>query len=173
MANSLSEEKVLSEAFSIIQHTPDTQVVIDKLRDLLKVDHVVYYLPKLGSAPFIRLTYPASWIKRYLQMDYAKIDPISREGAQRTQPFNWNELKIQSSAEASFLADALSFGVGPHGFSIPLSEHGHWALFSISFSGSEKEWKDFLATTQCSLIQIANRLHCRIVIDVFGEHRSK
>ena len=94
MANSLSEEKVLSEAFSIIEHTPDTQVVIDKLRDLLKVDHVVYYLPKLGSAPFIRLTYPASWIKRYLQMDYAKIDPISREGAQRTEPFSWNELKI-------------------------------------------------------------------------------
>jgi hypothetical protein len=42
MANNLSEEKALSEAFSIIEHTPDTQVVIDKLRYLLKVDHVVY-----------------------------------------------------------------------------------------------------------------------------------
>jgi Autoinducer binding domain len=170
MAIGLSKDKVLSEAFSIIEHTPDTQVVIDKLRDLLKVDHAVYYLPKLGSAPFIRLTYPASWIKRYLQMDYAKIDPIAREGARRTLPFNWNELKIQSSAEASFLADALSFGVGPHGFSIPLSDRGHRALFSISFSGSEQEWRNFLATTQCSLIQIANRLHCRIVIDLFDKH---
>jgi LuxR family transcriptional regulator, quorum-sensing system regulator CinR len=170
MAISLSEEELLSEAFSIIEHTPDTQVVIDKLRDLLKVDHAVYYLPKLGSAPFIRLTYPASWIKRYLQMDYAKIDPISREGAQRTQPFDWNELKIQSSAEASFLADALTFGVGPHGLSIPLSDRGHRALFSISFSGSEQEWRNFLATTRRSLIQIANRLHSRIVIDLFGKH---
>ena len=170
MASSPSEEKMLSEAFSIIEDTPDTQVVIDKLRDLLKVDHLIYYLPKPGSAPFVRLTYPASWIKRYLQMDYAKIDPIAREGAQRTQPFDWNELKIQSSAETSFLADAFSFGVGPHGFSIPLSEHGHRALFSISFSGSEQEWRHFLATTQCSLIQIANRLHWRIVIDLFGKH---
>jgi hypothetical protein len=31
MAISLSEEKLLSEAFSIIEQTPDTQVVIDKL----------------------------------------------------------------------------------------------------------------------------------------------
>ena len=129
MTNILPDEKTLSEAFSIIAATSNTEVVIDKLRDLLKVDHVVYYMPKPSGAAFVRLTYPASWIKRYLQMNYANVDPISREAA-------------------SFLADALSHGIGPHGFSIPLSENGHWALFSISFSGSEQEWRDFLVTTQ-------------------------
>ena len=173
MTNILPDEKTLSEAFSIIAATSNTEVVIDKLRDLLKVDHVVYYMPKPSGAAFVRLTYPASWIKRYLQMNYANVDPISREAAQRTLPFNWNELKIQSAAEASFLADTLSHGVGPHGFSIPLSEHGHLALFSISFSGSEQEWKQFLTTTQSTLIQIANRLHDRVVVEVFGEDKKK
>jgi hypothetical protein len=173
MTNILPDEKTLSEAFSIIAGTSNTEVVIDKLRDLLKVDHVVYYMPKPSGAAFVRLTYPASWIKRYLQMNYANVDPISREAAQRTLPFNWNELKIQSAAEASFLADALSHGVGPNGLSIPLSEHGHWALFSISFSGSEQEWRQFLTTTQSMLIQIANRLHYRVVVEVFGEDKKK
>ena len=173
MTNILPNEKTLSEAFSIIAATSNTEVVIDKLRDLLKVDHVVYYMPKPGGAAFVRLTYPASWIKRYLQMNYAKVDPISREAAQRTLPFSWNELKIQSAAEASFLADAVSHGVGPHGFSIPLSEHGHWALISISFSGSEQEWSHFLAATRSTLIQIANRLHDRFVVEIFGEDKEE
>ena len=119
MTNILPDEKTLSGAFSIIAATSNTEVVIDKLRDLLKVDHVVYYMPKRSGAAFARLTYPASWIKRYLQMNYANVDPISREAAQRTLPFNWSELKIQSAAEASFLADALSHGIGPHGFFHP------------------------------------------------------
>ena len=171
MASNLPDEKTLSEAFSIIEDAPDTEMAIGKLRDLLNVDHVVYHLPKPDAAPYIRLTYPASWIKRYLQMDYGKIDPISREAVQRTLPFDWNELKIQNAAEAAFLADALSYGIGPHGFSVPLSEHGHWALFSISFSGSEQEWSDFLANIQSTLIRIANRLHRRVVLEVFGEDR--
>jgi Autoinducer binding domain len=173
MASILPPEKILAEAFSIIAAKSNIEVVIDKLRDLLKVDHVVYYMPKPSGAPFVRLTYPASWIKRYLQMNYANADPISREASQRTLPFNWNELKIQSEAEASFLADALSYGIGPHGFSLPLSDHGHRALFSISFSGSEQEWKEFLATTRPTLIRIADRLHHRIVVEVFGEDRKE
>jgi len=168
MASRLPDEKTLTEAISIVEDTPDMEMAIGKLRDLLNIDHVVYYLPKPGAAPYVRLSYPASWIKRYLEMSYGKIDPISRAGNQRTLPFNWDELEIKSAAEASFLADALSHGIGPHGFSIPLSEHGHWALFSISFSRSEQEWTDFLATTQSTLIQIANRLHRRVVAEVFG-----
>ena len=68
------------------------------------------------------------------------------------------------------MKDALSHGIGPYGFSIPLlTKHGHRALISISFSRSEQEWTNFLATTRSALIQIANRLHRRVVVEVFGE----
>jgi LuxR family transcriptional regulator, quorum-sensing system regulator CinR len=152
MATGESEEERLLEAYAIIDHTPDMEATITRLRDLLKVDHLVYHSSKLGASPsvdpYIRLTYPASWVKRYLQMGYVDIDPVLREGFRRTLPFEWSELKIQNAAEASFLADALAHGVGPHGFSIPVqSKHGHRALFSISFSGSDREWMHFLKSS--------------------------
>ena len=177
MATSLRDDETrLTEAFSIIENTPEIETAVGKLRDFLNVDHVIYNSSKFGvnpsAEPYIRLTYPASWIKRYLQMGYFDVDPILREGFQRTLPFDWSELELRNAAEASFLEDATAHGVGPHGFSIPvLSKHGHRGLFSISFSRSEQEWKGFLATTQSSLIQIANRLHRRVVVEVFGENR--
>ena len=98
MATDTPNEKTLIEAFSIIENTPEIEVAIAKLRDLLNIDHVVYHTSKFGASPsadpYIRLTYPASWIKRYLQMGYIDVDPVVREGFLRTLPFNWNELTI-------------------------------------------------------------------------------
>ncbi len=58
------DEHTLAEAFSIIESVPEIAVVIEKLRDLLTVDHLVYHSSKLGASPsvdpYIRLTYPAS-----------------------------------------------------------------------------------------------------------------
>jgi DNA-binding CsgD family transcriptional regulator len=176
MASDLPEDEALTKAFSIIENTPEIQVAIAKIRDLLNVDHIVYHTSKFGASPsadpYIRLTYPASWIKRYLQMGYADVDPVMREGFLRTLPFNWNELTVQSDAEAAFFSDAVAHGVGPYGYSIPvLTKHGHRALFSISFSRSEQEWTKFLETTNPALIEIANRLHRRVIREVFGEDR--
>ena len=177
MTVSRPDNKTLTEAFSVIDDTPEIEAVIGKLRDLLQIDHVVYHSSKLGAnpsdpqrGPYIRLTYPASWTLRYLQMGYADVDPVLREVFRRTLPFDWSELTIESEAEASFLADAASHGIGPHGFSIPVvSKHGHRGHFGISFSRSEGEWSNFLATSRSTLIEIANRLHRRVILEVFRE----
>lgn len=176
MATSEPDDERLLQAYAIIDNTPDMEETITKLRDLLNVDHAVYHSSKLGASPsvdpYIRLTYPATWIKRYLQMGYVDIDPVLREGFLRTLPFDWSELKIQSAAEMAFLEDALAHGVGPRGLSIPVqSKHGHRALFSISSSRSQEEWLHFRKTTQPVLIDIAHRLHRRVISEVFGEER--
>jgi LuxR family transcriptional regulator, quorum-sensing system regulator CinR len=176
MATPLSDKERLLEAYAIIDRTPDMEETIVKLRDFLNIDHLVYHSSKLGASPsadpYVRLTYPATWIKRYLQMGYIDVDPVVREGFLRTLPFDWSELKIESDAEWAFLADALAHGVGPRGLSIPVqSKHGHRALFSISAARSEEEWLNFAKTTQSALIQIANRIHRRVISEVFGEDR--
>jgi DNA-binding CsgD family transcriptional regulator len=103
-------------------------------------------------------------------MGYAEVDPILREAFRRTLPFSWNELTIESEAEASFMADAAAHGVGPNGLSIPvLSKHGHRGHFGVSFSRSEQEWSNYLDTARSTLIEIASRLHRRVVAEVFGE----
>lgn len=176
MTSAPDDEKMLIEAFCIIENTRELELVVSELRDLLDVDHLVYHSSKFGASPsadpFIRLTYPAEWIKRYLQMGYGDIDPVVREGFQRLLPFKWSDLTLQNATEASFFADALSHGVGPHGFSIPvISKHGHRGLVSISSSGSASDWTKFLARTKADLIQIANRLHRRVLLEMFGDSR--
>jgi hypothetical protein len=42
MASSLPKQDLLTEAFSIVENTQDMDGVVSKLRDVLKVDHVVY-----------------------------------------------------------------------------------------------------------------------------------
>jgi LuxR family transcriptional regulator, quorum-sensing system regulator CinR len=145
MITGLPDEERVTKAFSIIETSVEMDQVIEKLRDALNVDHVVYSLARPSAGLYIHLTYPSSWIKRYINIGYADVDPISRAGSQRTLPFTWNELTIQSAAETSFLTDALSHGIGPHGFSVPLltKSERHRALFSISFSHSEQEWTNF------------------------------
>lgn len=176
VSTGLRQGDLLEEAFSIIDLIADTDDVVAKLRDLLNIDHVVYYSSKLGtsaSVPYIRLTYPAAWLKRYLQMGYGDIDPVVREGFKRTLPFSWNELSTNGDAErSSFMSDAVAHGIGPHGYAIPVvGKHGYRGLFIISYSRSERQWAQFLAATQATLIQIANRLHSRIVTEVFGRDR--
>ncbi len=172
----LADENYLALAFAIVDDADDIDVVVARLRDFLGVDHVVYHSSKLGASPsvdpYIRLTYPASWIKQYLQNNYVDVDPVLREGFQRTLPFQWSELTVSTPEEMSFLQDALAHGVGPFGLSIPVvGKHGHRAVFSISFSRTEQEWEAFVTAGMPLLVEIANRLHQRVIRDVFGEDR--
>ena len=172
----LADEDQLATAFAIVGDSDDIDVVVARLRDFLGVDHVVYHSSKLGASPsvdpYIRLTYPASWIKQYLQNNYVDVDPVLREGFQRTLPFQWSELTANTPKELAFLQDALAHGVGPFGLSIPVvGKHGHRGVFSISFSRSEQEWEAFVEAGMPLLVEIANRLHQRVIRDVFGEDR--
>ena len=87
IAGDLRDEKWLAEAYSIIERKTEIQAVVTELRDFLKIDHLVYYTSKFGGSPstnpYIRLTFPASWLARYLGMGYADVDPILREGFRR------------------------------------------------------------------------------------------
>jgi DNA-binding CsgD family transcriptional regulator len=162
----LSEQDLLTEALTIVEGTQDVASVVSELRDLLKVEHVAYYSSKPS---YIRQTYPASWIKRYLEMGYGEVDPVLREGFRRTVPFEWRQLKFTSPAEAAFQSDALAHGIGPHGYAIPVSsKHGYRGLFVVSCSQSQA-WAEFLWSTRTELIEIANWFHSRVMVELFGE----
>ena len=166
----------LPTASAIIAEAPDIDILIAQIRDFLQVDHVVYHSSKLGASPsvdpYIRLTYPASWIKQYLQNNYVDVDPVLREGFQRSLPFEWSELTVSTEKEMIFLQDALAHGVGPFGLSIPvIGKHGHRGLFSLSFSGSGEAWAAFVESSKPMLVEIANRVHQRVIREVFGEDR--
>jgi len=170
------DEAIIATAFSIIEETPDVEVTVSRLRDCIGVDHFVYHSSKLGTSPsvdpYIRLTYPATWIKRYLTMGYVDVDPVLREGFRRTLPFDWSEVEITDAATLAFMTDALAHGVGPYGLSIPVrSKHGHRGLVSVSSACSAEEWAAYRRANLDLLIEIANRLHQHVIREVFGEDR--
>jgi LuxR family transcriptional regulator, quorum-sensing system regulator CinR len=167
-------DEKLSAAFALIDSAVDIEEMVQGVRDLLGIDHLVYHSSKLGASPsadpYIRLTYPASWIKQYLQMNYVDVDPVLREGFLRTLPFDWSELEIKTKREMEFLEDALAHGVGPFGMSIPVrSKRGHRGLVSLSSSGPQEKWIAFCKENLSIMIEVANRLHRRVIKDVFGE----
>jgi len=169
-------DAITTAAFSVIERTRDVEAIVAGLRDYLGVDHFVYHSSKLGTSPsvdpYIRLTYPANWIKRYLQMGYVDIDPVLREGFLRTLPFDWSEVEVEGAAVMGFMVDALAHGVGPNGLSIPVrSKHGHRGLVSVSDSRPAAEWHEFRRANLDALIEIANRLHQHVIREVFGEDR--
>jgi DNA-binding CsgD family transcriptional regulator len=172
----LADDEPLAVAYSIIDESEDIDVAVARLRDFLGVDHVVYHSSKLGASPsvdpYIRLTYPAAWIKQYLQNNYVDVDPVLREGFTRMLPFQWSELTVSTAAEMTFLHDALAHGVGPFGLSVPvIGKYGHRGLFSVSSSGTPEDWQAFVESKLPLLVEIANRLHQRVIREVFGEDR--
>jgi LuxR family transcriptional regulator, quorum-sensing system regulator CinR len=174
MTSESCAEQWLMRAFSIIAETGDMADAIAKLRDLVGVEHLVYHSSRFGARPsvepYIQLTYPDSWVKRYLQMGYVDVDPVLREGFKRTLPFDWSELQIETPAELAFLTDALAHGVGPSGYSIPVrSKQGHRALLSMSSSMVGSEWTKFVEDHKSPLIEVANSIHRRVIHEVFGE----
>jgi DNA-binding CsgD family transcriptional regulator len=176
MSSGGNNSSMLVKAFAIIAQTPDMTKTVCELRDALGVDHVVYHSSKYGASPsvdpYIRLTYPAAWIKRYLEKNYVDVDPVLREGFHRSLPFDWSELKIETAAEQALMMDAVAHGVGPQGMSIPvLSKHGHRGLVSLSDSRPHDRWEEFRSQNLSDLIGIANRLHGRVVRELFGEER--
>src|SRR5262245_15893029 len=104
-------EATLVEAFAIIGDALDMFDTVRRLRDLIGVAHLVYHSTKRGMSPsidpYIRLTYPPEWIKRYLEMNYVDVDPVLREGFARVLPFDWSELPM-TAREMPFMMDALA-----------------------------------------------------------------
>lgn len=150
--------------------------IVIALRDGIGVEHVVYHSSHLGASPssdpFIRLTYPASWIKRYLQMGYINVDPVLRDGFRRTLPFFWDEVEISTANEVKMLADAISYGVGPLGYSVPIrSKRGHRGLFSMSSSGDPDNWRALCLQNAGALVEIASKLHNRVLREEFGDEK--
>ena len=160
----------VTTSFLAIDNAPSIENAINDLRAILSrdgaVEHLVYHSSKLGVRPsvdpYIRLTYPATWIKRYLTRGYIDVDPVVREGFSRALPFDWTELTLISESELEFFQDSVQHGVGTAGISIPVqSRYGHRGLFSLSSRLSQDEWEEWWRPRIAELSEIGHHLHKR------------
>ena len=170
-------ETIVERAFDVIESVDSVENVVSDLRTLLGVDHVVYNCSGSGSdptvRPYVKMTYPSDWIKRYVLMDYANVDPVLKRGFSSALAFDWSEIVVKSAQEQAMLRDAIGHGIGPHGLSIPVTSRlGHRGLFSVSHAGDGEDWRRYRADNIKGLVDIANRIHRRVLQQEFGETRA-
>lgn len=160
------------DAFRRIEESGDVTDAIAAMRDSYAVSHITYHLAQTVAgtvdAPFVRTTYPAEWVSRYLLKGYVAVDPIVRQGMQRSLPFLWSD--VESSPEAGeMLADAFRHGLGANGYSIPVIDRARRrALVSIN-DGMNPDWDACVAEHRESWNELAHVIHRKALLELYGE----
>lgn len=135
----------------------DLQDVILKLRDLYDVDHVVYHSVNRAGEQYAALTYDNTWVDRYIEQDYARIDPVVQGCYQRFNPVDWKQLDWSSPRARNFMSEAADAGVGNQGLSVPIrGPNGQFALFTACAKASDQTWANYSNSYVSDLILVAH-----------------
>ncbi|MBW4961267.1 autoinducer binding domain-containing protein [Sulfitobacter sp. CW3] len=133
------------------------QVASEALRDHYDLAHVVYHWVDSAGDQFGCGTYSVEWQERYLSQNYLRTDPVISGCYQRFHPVDWKRLDWSSKAARALLLEAIEYGVGNQGFSVPIrGPNGQFALFTVNNSCSDPEWEAFAEANRRDLILIAH-----------------
>lgn len=144
-------------ALEQVRTREDLQQAVLKVRDLYDVDHVVYHSVDSAGAQYAALTYDSPWVDRYLEQQYARIDPVVQGCFRKFHPLDWRGLDWEADSVREFRAEALDAGVGNQGLSIPVrGMSGQFAMFTVSARRSESSWAKFSAQYREDLLLVGH-----------------
>ncbi|XDA97761.1 autoinducer binding domain-containing protein [Sulfitobacter sp. LCG007] len=133
------------------------QTAIEALRVHFAVDYMVYHWVDSAGDQRGCGNYPLDWAERYIEMNYQRIDPVVVGCFQRFHPVDWKRLDWSSKAAKAFQAEALAYGLGTQGFSIPIrGPNGQFALFTLNHTCDDATWAEFTEKNRRELILIAH-----------------
>lgn len=133
------------------------QAASEQLRDLLQVDHIIYHWVDSAGDQYGCGTYTDEWRERYLEQQYLRVDPVVLGCYQRFHPVDWKRLDWSSKAARAFLSEAMKYGVGNQGFSVPIrGPNGQFALFTANHTCDDETWAAFCEEHRRSLVLIAH-----------------
>jgi DNA-binding CsgD family transcriptional regulator len=130
------------------------------------VAHLIYhatYTPLSNDLhPLILCTYDTAWVSRYTERDYSSIDPVLLAGREQTLPIDWMTVDHETEQARRFFAEAESYGVGRHGFTLPIrGPFGERAFFTFTSNETDHGWHK----TRCERLRdfalVSHYLHDR------------
>lgn len=168
--------------------------LIDKIRDVYDLSHVAYHAFSLGHTFSVRssgggaldngagvwrregssvaaFSYGPVWGERYEEQEYWRIDPVVATAMRSFLPINWKEADWSSKRQQKFLKEAVDFGVGTQGYSIPIrGPDGQFALFTVNKNTPDDAWEKFLAEFRGDFLIISHFFHQKVleIEQVFG-----
>jgi len=154
------------EALLTFLHDADTleafQTATEAVRDHYRTHHCVYHWVNSDGERFGAGTYSSVWVDRYLEMDYLRMDPVIFGCFLRFDPANWKDLDWSSKAAKAMYRDALTYGLGNQGYSVPLhGPKGQFALFTLNDQREDGDWARFIETNSRDLIVLAHAFNAK------------
>lgn len=154
------------EALLTFLHDADTleafQTATETVRDHYGTHHCVYHWVNSEGERFGAGTYSSVWVDRYLEMDYLRMDPVIFGCFLRFDPANWKDLDWSSKAAKAMYRDALAYGLGNQGYSVPLhGPKGQFALFTLNDQREDDDWARFIETNRRDLIVLAHAFNAK------------
>ncbi len=134
--------------------------------------HVAYLginIPRIGKkTPFYSATYTSDWCKHYEHSNYVDVDPVVRLGLTGLLPVDWSSFDYSTPRVRKIFGEAVEFGLGRQGLTIPIRGRGpEAALFSINSDLPDCDWSDLKRQSMRDLQLLANYFH-QMVIRVEG-----
>ena len=150
------------ERLALAKSLEALQTATEELREFYQVAHVVYHWVNQAGERFGAGTYSQEWVDRYLEKDYLRMDPVIFGCFQRFHPMDWKQLDWSSKAARSFFSEAIEYGVGNQGYTIPMrGPNGQFALFTLSDNCSDEAWAKFITDNGRDLMIIAHEFNKR------------
>lgn len=130
------------------------------LRNDLGVEHVVYHSVNSTGEQYAALTYSTDWVERYLDKDYARVDPVVQSCYRRFHPVQWKQIDWSGKTARNFLGEAVTSGIGNQGFSVPIrGPSGQFALFTVNDNATDETWQKFSLENTADLILISHYIN--------------
>lgn len=135
----------------------DLQREVTRLRDLLGVDHAVYHSVHSTGHQYALHTYSPAWAQRYMEREYARVDPVVVAARRRFAPVNWKALDWSSRTARELFSEAVECGVGTQGCSVPVrGPGGQFAMLTVSTRASDAEWERWQRARAPTLVALAH-----------------
>lgn len=126
------------------------------LREMLAIDHIAYHWVDSAGDQYGCGSYSLAWQERYIQQNYLRIDPVIQGCYQRFHPVDWKQLDWSSKAARAFQKEAMEYGIGNQGFSVPIrGPNGQFALFTVNDTCDDETWSRFTEKHRRELILVA------------------
>lgn len=172
MTHSKAALQLFNQSRTLISEVESVQEAVSKISEIYQIANVTYILAQTimeqVDAPFLRSTYPANWIARYITCNYAKIDPVLVQGFRRHEPFHWDELTFNAAA-IELMADAYAHGLGLSGYAIPVTDRAGRRAMLVLNSFETHTWRHTVSKHASHWKKLAEALHQKAVIELYGE----
>ena len=140
----------------------DLQSLVEHLRNVYDVEHVVYHSVSGTGEEYGALTYDPKWVDHYLEQGYTRLDPVVLGALKQFHPMDWKRLDWSNASARNLLHEAIDTGIGNQGYSIPIrGPNGQFALFTVNKRTSDDEWARFTAEYAKDFLLLAHFVHER------------